>query len=69
MVIIMKYVSILLAGMIATTSANAADKPSNPKEQTSWNLYVDAKEAYVMKQEKAEQILFVRVRVIKTSTW
>lgn len=58
----MKYVPILLAGIMATSVAIAAEKPSNPKHQTSWNLYVDAKEAYVMKQEKADHVLFVDVR-------
>lgn len=58
----MKYRSLLLIGMLASSIAFAADKPSNPKEQTSWNLYVDSKEAYAMKQEQTNKVLFVDVR-------
>lgn len=58
----MKYLSILLASMLACSAAYAADKPSDPKKQTSWDLYVDSKEAYAMKQEKADKVLFVDVR-------
>lgn len=58
----MKYRSLLLIGMLASSIAFAADKPSNPKEQTSWNLYVDSKEAYTMKQEQTDKVLFVDVR-------
>ena len=58
----MKYRSLLVIGMLASSIAFAADKPSNPKEQTSWNLYVDSKEAYTMKQEQTNKVLFVDVR-------
>jgi rhodanese-related sulfurtransferase len=58
----MKYLSLLLVGMIASSVAFAADKPNDPKQQTSWDLYVDSKEAYVMKQEQADKVLFVDVR-------
>ncbi len=58
----MKYLYFLFAGMMACTVAFAADKPSDPKQQTSWDLYVDSREAYAMKQDKADQLLFVDVR-------
>ena len=58
----MKYLSLLLVAMIASSVAFAADKPSDPKQQTSWDLYVDSKEAYAMKQEQANKVLFVDVR-------
>ena len=58
----MKYSSLLFIGMLASSAAFAADKPSNPKEQTSWDLYVDSKEAYAMKQEQTSKVLFVDVR-------
>jgi rhodanese-related sulfurtransferase len=58
----MKYRSLLFIGMLASSVAFAADKPSNPKEQTAWDLYVDSKEAYVMKQEQTNKVLFVDVR-------
>jgi rhodanese-related sulfurtransferase len=58
----MKYLSLLFIGMLASSVAFAADKPSDPKEQTSWDLYVDSKEAYEMKQEQGDKVLFVDVR-------
>ena len=58
----MKYLSLLFVGMLASSVAFAADKPSDPKQQTSWDLYVDSKEAYAMKQELADKVLFVDVR-------
>jgi len=58
----MKYLSLLLVGMLASSAVFAANKPSEPKHQTSWDLYVDAKEAYTMKQEQADKVLFVDVR-------
>jgi len=58
----MKYLSLLFVAMIASSVAFAADKPSDPKQQTSWDLYVDSKEAYAMKQEQADKVLFVDVR-------
>ena len=43
-------------------AAQAAPKPEDPKKQTPWNLYLDAKEAYVMKMELGEKALLVDVR-------
>ena len=53
---------LILAGSIAITSVFAAEAPEDPKKQTPWNLYVDSKEAYAMKQEIGNQMLFVDVR-------
>ncbi len=58
----MKYLSLLFITMATCSIALAADKPTNPKQQTSWDLYVNAKEAYAMKQEKTDQVLFIDVR-------
>lgn len=58
----MKYNALLLAGVLACSSAFAAEKPADPKKQTSWNLYVDSKEAYTMKKEQGDKVLFVDVR-------
>lgn len=58
----MKYLPLLLVGMFACSSAFAADKPSDPEKQTSWDLYVDSKEAYTMKRENPDKVLFVDVR-------
>ncbi len=43
-------------------SASAAPEPSDPSKQTSWGLYLTAREAYEMKQEKGDGVLFVDVR-------
>lgn len=58
----MKYLPLLLAGIFACSIASAADKPVDPKKQTSWDLYVDSQEAYTMKQKNSKKVLFVDVR-------
>ena len=58
----MKYLALLFVGIITCSASFAAEKPSDPEKQTSWNLYVDSKEAYAMKQAKTDEILFVDVR-------
>ncbi|MGF1447387.1 MAG: sulfurtransferase, partial [Pikeienuella sp.] len=40
----------------------AAPEPSDPKKQTSWGLYLTAREAYEMKQTQPDGVLFVDVR-------
>jgi rhodanese-related sulfurtransferase len=40
----------------------AAPAPSDPKKQTSWGLYVTAKEAYDMKSDHTSEVLLVDVR-------
>jgi len=52
----------VLVVSIAATSVFAAESPEDPKKQTPWNLYVNAKEAYAMKQQIGNQMLFVDVR-------
>ncbi len=47
---------------LGTTLTFAAEKPSSPKKQTAWNLYVNSKEAYAMKQKLGDQMLFIDVR-------
>ena len=47
---------------LGSTLAFAAAKPDSPKKQTVWNLYVDSKEAYAMKQKLGNQMLFIDVR-------
>lgn len=61
----MKCKIVLLFVLAACTSAPAifaAEKPTNPKQQTIWNLYVDSREAYDMKQKLGDQMLFIDVR-------
>ena len=52
---------ILLLG-ISSVPAFSSSKPENPKKQTAWNLYVDSKEAYALKQKLGDQMLFIDVR-------
>ena len=54
-------ISALLACAIAFP-ANAAPEPEDPAKQTSWGLYLTAVEAYEMKQDQGEEVLFVDVR-------
>ena len=42
--------------------ASAAPKPTDPKKQTAWDLYLTAQEAYEMKMLEGDEILFVDVR-------
>jgi rhodanese-related sulfurtransferase len=52
------------AGLLMFSGAMvlAAPEPVDPKKQTRWHLYLDAKEAYQMKTERGDQVLFVDVR-------
>ncbi|MEA3384470.1 MAG: rhodanese-like domain-containing protein [Campylobacterota bacterium] len=56
----------LLLSLLATTfvvsSLFGAPAPKSPKKQTSWGLYVDAKEAYAMKKANPKNVLFLDVR-------
>lgn len=52
--------ALLVAG--STGAAHAADKPADPARQTSWNLYLDSREAHDMKMAQGNQVLFVDVR-------
>ena len=54
-----------LAALIATSFAApglAADAPENPAYQTEWGLYLTSREAFEMKQEQGDRVLFVDVR-------
>jgi rhodanese-related sulfurtransferase len=59
----LKKISLVLV-MLAMTSlaVQAADIPSDPMKQTSWGLYLDAREAYEMKKASPEEVLFIDVR-------
>lgn len=57
-----KTFSLLLTALLLNTAAFAAEMPKDPKKQTSWNLYVDSKEAFEMKQKQGDEVLFVDVR-------
>ncbi|WP_299842996.1 rhodanese-like domain-containing protein [uncultured Roseovarius sp.] len=51
-----------LAIGLAATSAHAASEPKDPAKRTAWGLYLTASEAYEMKQERGNAVLFVDVR-------
>jgi len=42
--------------------AQAAERPADPARQTSWDLYLTAREAHDMKQSQGDKVLFVDVR-------
>ena len=54
--------AVLLALTLIAVTSQAAPEPQNPKKQTPWHLYVDSSEAYAMKQEQGNKVLFVDVR-------
>ena len=53
--------AVALSGAV-TLPALAAPEPEDPKKQTSWGLYLTAREAYEMKQAEGDAVLFVDVR-------
>ena len=52
----------LAVGLAITSIADAAPEPKDPKKQTSWGLYLTAKEAYEMKRAEGDNVLFIDVR-------
>lgn len=46
----------------ALPAAYAADRPADPARQTSWDLYLTAREAHDMKVAQGAKVLFVDVR-------
>ena len=53
---------LVLVACMSVTAVFAAEKPTNPKQQTAWNLYVDSREAYDMKQKLGDKMLLIDVR-------
>lgn len=61
----MKSSILILTAIIAMSSVSnllAAAKPADPKKQTPWNLYVDSQEAYDLKMQLDDKVLFIDVR-------
>jgi len=55
--------ALLSAALLAPAlPATAAPEPEDPKKQTEWGLYLTSTEAYELKQEKGDEVLFVDVR-------
>lgn len=48
--------------MSIASNVSAAAKPTDPAKQTPWNLYVDSQEAYDLKMQLGDKVLFVDVR-------
>lgn len=58
-----RLITLFFLSMGILSQALAADAPKDPARQTSWGLYVDAREAYEMKTgAQGNNILFVDVR-------
>jgi rhodanese-related sulfurtransferase len=57
-----KLALLLGASLVLSTPAAAAPAPENPDRQTSWGLYLTAKEAFAMKQAEGSKVLFIDVR-------
>ncbi len=53
--------SLFTISLVATSLFSAAT-PKSLKKQTTWGLYIDAKEAYAMKKEDPKNVLFIDVR-------
>lgn len=54
--------AITLLGTACIGTVYAAERPADPAKQTPWELYLNAREAYEMKTDQGEQVLFVDVR-------
>ncbi|MEL6977473.1 MAG: sulfurtransferase [Pseudomonadota bacterium] len=52
----------LSLSLLHAGAASAAPPPEDPNKQTSWGLYLTAKEAYEKKQTEGDAVLFVDVR-------
>ena len=52
----------LALAFAATAPTAAAPAPDDPAKQTPWGLYLTAVEAYEMKQDKGDAVLFIDVR-------
>ncbi len=57
-----KTLAALALGAALALPAAAAPEPADPDRQTSWGLYLTAREAYEMKTERGDAVLFVDVR-------
>ncbi len=56
--------AIALSAVLALTSGSlyAADKPANPKKQTTLNLYLSAKEVPAFIEKNKDKVVFIDVR-------
>jgi len=56
------FVIAVIIAMNVSTNVLAAAKPTDPKKQTPWDLYVNSKEAYDLKNKLGDRVLFVDIR-------
>lgn len=59
-----RFAALLLGAalMAPALPASAAPEPDDPAKRTEWGLYLTSREAYEMKQEMGDAVLFVDVR-------
>ena len=57
-----KILITLLLSVIMSSALLSAPTPTSPEEQTTWGLYLDAKEANAMKKADPANLLFIDVR-------
>ena len=48
--------------MSFAANVSAAPKPTDPEKQTPWDLYVNSQEAYDLKKQLVNKVLFIDVR-------
>ena len=61
----MKGKILILAAIMAmsfVSNVSAAARPSDPEKQTPWDLYVNSQEAYDLKMQLGDKVLFIDVR-------
>ena len=61
----MKNKVLLILAIVTISFASntlASAKPGDPEKQTPWDLYVDSKEAYDLKMQLGDKVLFIDVR-------
>ena len=53
---------VAIMAMSLVSNVSAAARPVDPEKQTPWDLYVDSKEAYDLKMQLGDKVLFIDVR-------
>jgi len=51
-----------IMAMSLVSNVSAAARPVDPEKQTPWDLYVDSREAYDLKMQLGDKVLFIDVR-------
>ncbi len=53
---------VAIMAMSLVSNVSAAARPVDPEKQTPWDLYVDSREAYDLKMQLGDKVLFIDVR-------